>query len=56
LAVEEESALESGDLGFMARAMTLCTLPHSDPKAQEFIRRNGDYTMTMLAPKAIGLP
>jgi hypothetical protein len=56
LAVEEESAPDSGDLGFMARAMTLCTLPHSDPKAQEFIRRNGDYTMTMLAPKAIGLP
>lgn len=54
--VEEKSALDSGDLGFMARAMTLCTLPHSDPKEQEFIRKNGNYTMTMLAPKAIGLP
>lgn len=56
LAIEGQSAGGAGELGFMARAMTLCTLPHSKPKEQEFIRKNGDYTMSMLAPKAVGLP
>jgi len=56
LAIDEQSAVDTGELGFMARAMTLCTLPHSKPKEQEFTRKNGNYTMTMVAPKAIGLP
>jgi len=56
LAIESGSAVDAGELGFMARAMTLCTLPHSKPKEQEFVRKNGDYTLSMLAPKAIGLP
>ena len=54
--MESETAIDAGELGFMARAMTLCTLPHSKPKEQEFTRRNGNYTMSMVAPKAIGLP
>ena len=56
LAIDEQSALDAGELGFMARAMTLCTLPHSKPKEQEFTRKNGNYTMSMVALKAIGLP
>jgi len=56
LAIDDQSADDAGELGFMARAMTLCTLPHSKPKEQEFVRKNGDYTLSMLAPKAIGLP
>jgi len=56
LAIEDQGAADAGELGFMARAMTLCTLPHSKPKEQEFTRKNGDYSMTMLSPKAIGLP
>ena len=56
LAIESGAALDAGELGFMARAMTLCTLPHSRPKEQEFTRKNGNYTMSMVAPKAIGLP
>jgi hypothetical protein len=56
LAIESGSAVDVAELGFMARAMTLCTLPHSKPKAQEFTRKNGNYTMSMVAPKAIGLP
>ncbi len=56
LAIDDQAAVDAGELGFMARSMTLCTLPHSKPKEQEFIRKNGDYTMSMLAPKAIGLP
>jgi Plasmid encoded RepA protein len=56
LAIESDSALGAGELGFMARAMTLCTLPHSKPKEQEFTRKNGNYTMSMVALKSIGLP
>jgi Plasmid encoded RepA protein len=56
LAIEDQGAEDAGELGFMARAMTLCTMPHSKPAEQEFTRKNGDYTMTMIASKAIGLP
>lgn len=56
LAIESDLAVDAGELGFMARAMTLCTLPHSKSKEQEFTRKNGNYTMSMVAPKAIGLP
>ena len=56
LAIESESAIDAGELGFMARAMTLCTLPHSKPKDNELTRKNGNYTMSMVAPRALGLP
>jgi hypothetical protein len=56
LAIESGTAVDTGELGFMARAMVLCTLPHSKPKEQEFTRKNGNYTLSMVAPKAIGLP
>jgi Tol biopolymer transport system component len=32
------------------------TLPHSDPKTNEFVRRNGHFTLSILAPKDVGLP
>jgi hypothetical protein len=56
LAMEAEEAKEAGALGFMARALTLATMPHSKPDGNEFIRHNGSFTMTMLAPSATGLP
>jgi len=56
VAIEEQAAKEAGALGFMARAMVQATMPHKDPKANEFERRNGNYTLTMLAPSRIGLP
>jgi hypothetical protein len=56
LSIEEISAKDSKELGFMARALVICTLPHSKPKEQEFSRKNGNYTLSMIAPKAIGLP
>lgn len=54
--MEATSAKNAGELGFMARSMTLCTLPHSKPKDNEFTRRNGNYTLTMISPRGIGLP
>ena len=43
-------------MGFLARALVQATLPHSDPKTNEFVRRNGHFTLSILAPKDVGLP
>ena len=56
LAIEDKTALEREDLGFTARCMVLATLPHSKPVEQEYSRKSGNFTLTVLAPKAIGLP
>lgn len=56
LAIEAESAQDAGALGFMARAMVQATLPHKKVEDNEFERRNGNYTLTLLAPSKIGLP
>jgi hypothetical protein len=54
LAIESESAVDAGELGFTARSLTLCTMPHSKPKGNEFRRKNGNYLLTMYSPH--GLP
>ena len=56
LAMESESALEAGALGFMARAMVQATLPHKQVAVNEFERRNGNYSLSIMAPSSIGLP
>lgn len=56
LALELEDAKEAGRLGFMARALVQATMPHSKPETNEFIRTNGFYELTMMAPTAVGLP
>lgn len=55
-AIEAESAQKAGALGFMARALVQATLPHRRVEGNEFVRRNGNYTLTLLAPSATGLP
>ena len=56
LAIEQEEARQAGTLGFMARVVVQATLPHRNPKASEFERRNGDFVLSLMAPKKIGLP
>jgi hypothetical protein len=56
LAIEVESAKEAGALGFMARAMVQATLPHKRVEGNEFERRNGAFTLSLMAPAKIGLP
>lgn len=56
LAIEDESAQDAGSLGFMARAMVQATLPHSKVAGNEFTRINGNYSLSIMAPSAIGLP
>ena len=55
--IDAVDVVARGDLGFTARSLVLCTLPHSDPKKPHFERRNGNYTLTLAALNAhIGLP
>lgn len=54
--IQRQDARESGAIAFMARAIIQATLPHSDPVKNEFVRRNGNYTLSMIAPAEIGLP
>ena len=56
LAMEAESAQDAGALGFLARAMVQATLPHKRVEGAFFERRNGAFTLTLLAPPRIGLP
>lgn len=56
LAIEAQDAKEAGALGYMARALVQATLPHSKPDGNEFERRNGAFTLVMLAPSKVGLP
>jgi len=56
LYLDQEHAYAAGEVGFLARALVQATLPHSDPKANEFVRRNGHFTLSILAPKDVGLP
>jgi hypothetical protein len=56
LAIEAEEAVKAGALGFMARALVQATLPHRRVAGNEFTRRNGAFTLNLLAPSAVGLP
>ena len=56
LAIHDESAQDAGSLGFMARAMVQATLPHRKVEGTYFERRNGAFTLSMLASPKIGLP
>ena len=56
LAIEYEDAKDAGALGFMARAMTQATMPHSKTEEISFERTNGLFSLAMLAPPSIGLP
>jgi hypothetical protein len=54
--VRAAGAAESGELAFLARMLVQVNLPYRDPGDCAFVRRNGDYTLTLQAPPAVGLP
>jgi len=56
LAIEAEEAKEAGALGYMTRALVQATLPHSRYEGNEFTRRNGLFTLSIMSPQQIGLP
>ncbi|TON33335.1 pirin, partial [Vibrio parahaemolyticus] len=54
--IQECSAQEANELGFIARLLIQATMPHSNPKSNEWSRKNGNFTMHMMAPSSVGLP
>ena len=56
LAIEEEGAREAGALGYYARILVQATMPHSRISEPFFNRRNGAFSLTMLANPNVGLP
>lgn len=57
LSIEREEAKQAGALGYIGRFAVQATLPHSDPSPEySFERRNGNYTLSITAPKSVGLP
>lgn len=56
LAIEVEEARKAGRLGYMARTLIQATLPHKAPASNEFVRDNGIFSMTIMAPSKVGLP
>lgn len=56
IAIQECSAQEANELGFIARLLIQATIPHSKPKSNEWSRKNGNFTMYMMAPSTVGLP
>ncbi len=56
LAIESADAKQAGTLGFMTRALAMATLPHRRVEDFRFVRRNGDFTLTMMTAHPEGLP
>ena len=56
LAIEAEQAQQAGALGFMCRALTQATMPHSKKEGSEFTRRNGNLVLSINSPSMLGLP
>lgn len=56
LIIEAEEARQAGAVRFMARALTQVTMPHKATPGNEFKRRNGSFTLSILSPSEIGLP
>lgn len=55
-AIEAEDARKAGQLGFMARALVIATMPYKDPKNVVFARENGDFRLRILAGYEGGIP
>ena len=53
---DRESAQEAGMLGYQARLLVQCSMPYRCPADNEWIRRNGGVSLTLWAPREIGLP
>lgn len=55
-AMDHEDARSAGALGFMHRALVNTAMPYKDPKSRVFERRNGSFTLSILAGYAGGIP
>lgn len=56
LQIEQYEAKQSGNLGFMVRALVQATMPHSKPEDLIHFRQNGSFSIQMTGWSSIGLP
>lgn len=56
LAIEQEDAARAGQVGYMARALVTATMPYKDPKADVFVRKNGNFKLRIVAGYDGGIP
>ena len=57
LRVQDQTALERGDVGYMARALVLATLPHKKTTEAFYKRSNGNFHLELSQNTAkVGLP
>ncbi|MDE2722063.1 MAG: hypothetical protein OXI59_01675 [Gemmatimonadota bacterium] len=56
IAIENEDAKSADALGYMARVLTQCTIPHRNPKTRFYKRTNGDLTITIADVNEVGMP
>lgn len=56
LAIEAEDVLQAKSLGFMTRALVIATMPYKDPKTDVFKRKNGDFSLRIIAGYEGGIP
>lgn len=56
LAIEAVEAEKANALGYMARALTQATIPHSKQKETVFERQNGSFSLAIMAQPKVGLP
>ena len=51
-----QNATDAKAMGFLGRAFVMATLPHKKVAGTEFTRKNGDYTLSIVAPSRTGIP
>lgn len=56
LSGEIEQARRAGEIGYMARALVLATLPHRQTTETAFVRTNGTFRLAIMADPITGLP
>ena len=56
LAIEAQEAKDVGALGYMARVMVQATIPHKKVEGHVFERRNGAFSLALIAHPRVGLP
>ena len=54
--ITEVPAIEAGKLGYVANILVNASLPYRQLQTNEFVRKNGDLTFTIISPSEIGLP
>lgn len=56
MAVEAQQAKEANALGYMARVLVQATMPHKQIEGDVFTRKNGAFSLAMIAHPGVGLP